>query len=80
VLWLEALLSLFSATQDIALDAYRRELLSEVELFLGKAVHVSAYLVNGLVPGSLTLILADLLPWSSRSTNSCGATDCVARC
>ena len=64
VLWLAALLALFSATQDIALDAYRRELLAEVELGLGNAVHVNAYRVAGLVPGSLSLILADLLPWS----------------
>ena len=64
VLWLAALLALFSATQDIALDANRRELLVEEELGLGNAVHVNAYRVAGLVPGSLSLILADLLPWS----------------
>ena len=64
VLWLAEFLALFSATQDIALDAYRRELLAEVELGLGNAVHVNAYRVAGLVPGSLSLILADLLPWS----------------
>ncbi|MEI7428812.1 MAG: AmpG family muropeptide MFS transporter [Betaproteobacteria bacterium] len=64
VLWLAALLALFSATQDIALDAYRRELLSETELGLGNAVHVNAYRLAGLVPGSLSLILADILPWS----------------
>ena len=64
VLWLATLLALFSATQDIALDAYRRELLSDTELGLGNAVHVNAYRVAGLVPGSLSLILADLLPWS----------------
>ena len=64
VLWVAALLSLFSATQDIALDAYRRELLNEAELGLGNAVHVNAYRLAGLVPGSLSLILADWLPWS----------------
>ncbi|HMM54873.1 MAG TPA: AmpG family muropeptide MFS transporter [Candidatus Desulfobacillus sp.] len=52
-----------SATQDIALDAYRRELLPEAELGLGNAVHVNAYKIAGLVPGSLSLILADHLPW-----------------
>ncbi|MCW5623409.1 MAG: AmpG family muropeptide MFS transporter [Burkholderiales bacterium] len=52
-----------SATQDIAVDAYRRELLGEVELGLGNAVHVNAYRLAGLVPGSLSLILADRLPW-----------------
>src|SRR5574340_911627 len=59
------LLAFFSATQDIALDAYRRELLSDAELGLGNSVHVNAYRIAGLVPGSLSLILADLLPWST---------------
>jgi len=59
------LLALLSATQDIALDAYRRELLSDLELGLGNSVHVNAYRVAGLVPGSLALILADHLAWST---------------
>ena len=57
------LLAFLSATQDIVLDAYRRELLSDVELGLGNAVHVNAYRIAGLVPGSLSLILADFLSW-----------------
>ena len=64
VFWLATLLAVFSATQDIALDAYRRELLRDDELGLGNAVHVNAYKVAGLIPGSLSLILADHLPWS----------------
>jgi MFS transporter, PAT family, beta-lactamase induction signal transducer AmpG len=56
-------LALLGATLDIALDAYRRELLREEELGLGNAVHVNAYKIAGLVPGSLSLILADHLPW-----------------
>jgi PAT family beta-lactamase induction signal transducer AmpG len=63
VLWLATLIALLSATQDIALDAYRREILSDSELGLGNSVHVNAYRVAGLVPGSLSLILADHLPW-----------------
>lgn len=58
-------LAFLSATQDIVLDAYRRELLQEAELGLGNAVHVNAYRVAGLVPGSLSLILADHLPWAT---------------
>jgi PAT family beta-lactamase induction signal transducer AmpG len=58
------LLAFLSATQDIAVDAYRRELLSDSELGLGNAIHVNAYRIAGLVPGSLSLILADHLPWS----------------
>jgi len=57
------LLALLSATLDIALDAYRRELLFDNELGLGNAVHVNAYRISGLIPGSLALILADHLPW-----------------
>ena len=63
ILWLAAGIALLSATQDIALDAYRREILSEQELGLGNSVHVNAYRIAGLVPGSLSLILADRLPW-----------------
>ncbi len=63
VLWLAALLALLSATQDVAVDAFRREILSDEELGLGNAVHVNAYRIAGLIPGSLSLILADRLPW-----------------
>lgn len=62
---LATLLAFLSATQDIAIDAFRRELLSDAELGLGNAVHVNAYRIAGLVPGSLSLILADRMPWSS---------------
>ncbi|MDX9993890.1 MAG: AmpG family muropeptide MFS transporter [Rhodocyclaceae bacterium] len=65
IVWLAALLALVSATADIALDAYRRELLAEHELGLGNSVHVNAYRIAGLVPGSLSLILADHFPWDT---------------
>lgn len=65
VVWLAALLAFVSATADIAFDAYRRELLAEHELGLGNAVHVNAYRIAGLVPGSLSLILADHYPWQT---------------
>ena len=63
IVLLATLLAFLSATQDIALDAYRRELLLDNELGLGNAVHVNAYRISGLIPGSLALILADHLPW-----------------
>lgn len=59
-----SLVAFFSASQDIVLDAYRRELLLDEELGLGNAVHVNAYKLAGLIPGSLSLILADHLDWS----------------
>jgi PAT family beta-lactamase induction signal transducer AmpG len=63
IVLLATLLAFLSATLDIALDAYRRELLFDNELGLGNAVHVNAYRISGLIPGSLALILADHLPW-----------------
>ena len=58
-------IALLSATQDIAIDAFRREILPDHELGLGTSIHVNAYRVASLVPGALALILADHLPWSS---------------
>ncbi len=57
-------IAVFSATQDVAIDAYRREILSDSELGLGNSIHVQAYRIASLVPGSLSLILADSLPWA----------------
>ncbi len=65
VAYLALAVAFFSASQDIVLDAFRRELLSEAELGLGNSVHVNAYRIASLVPGSLALILADHLPWST---------------
>ncbi len=56
--------AIFSASQDIVLDAFRREILDDEVLGLGNAVHVNAYRIAGLVPGSISLILADHLAWS----------------
>jgi PAT family beta-lactamase induction signal transducer AmpG len=53
----------FSASQDIVLDAYRREILPDAELGLGNSIHINAYRLASLIPGSLSLILADHLPW-----------------
>jgi len=63
IAYLSAAVAFFSASQDIVLDAFRRELLLDVELGLGNAIHVQAYRLSGLVPGALGLILADHLPW-----------------
>ena len=61
-----AAVAFFSATQDVALDGYRREILpNDAELGMGNGLHVSANRISSLVPGSLSLILADSLPWSS---------------
>lgn len=63
VAYLAAAVAFFSASQDIVLDAYRRELLPDHELGLGNSIHVQAYRLSGLIPGSLGFILADHMPW-----------------
>jgi PAT family beta-lactamase induction signal transducer AmpG len=63
IAYLATAVAFFSASQDIVLDAFRRELLPDVELGLGNSVHVQAYRLSGLIPGGLALILADRLPW-----------------
>jgi PAT family beta-lactamase induction signal transducer AmpG len=65
IAWLAVALAFFSASQDVAVDAYRREILPDEELGLGNAIHVQAYRISGLVPGALALVLADILPWST---------------
>ncbi len=59
------LLAFVSATQDVVLDAYRRELLNGSEMDMGNGVHVGAYRVASLVPGSLSLYLSDHLAWNT---------------
>ena len=56
-------IAFLSASQDIVIDAYRREILPDNEQGLGGAIHVNAYKVAGMVPGALSLILADLMAW-----------------
>ena len=65
IIALAGTMAFFSASQDIVLDAYRRELLKDAELGIGNSIHVNAYKIAGLIPGSLSLILADHLPWNS---------------
>lgn len=58
-------IAFFSATQDIVLDAYRREILADQELGLGNTIHINAYRVAGLIPGGLSLYLATIYPWKT---------------
>ena len=54
-----------SASQDVVIDAYSREILADNEQGLGAALKVNAYKVAGMVPGALSLILADLMAWQA---------------
>lgn len=65
IIILSLFVAFFAASQDIVLDAFRREILQNNELGLGNAIHVNAYRIAALVPGSLALILADIYPWST---------------
>lgn len=65
VLAITALVTTFlSATQDIAGDAYRTDILSPLELETGASVWVFGYRMALLVTSFLALILADFLPWN----------------
>ena len=65
IMTLSVLVAFLSASQDIVLDAFRREILPDNQLGLGNSIHVNAYRIAALVPGSLSLILSDLMPWHS---------------
>jgi len=54
-----------SSSQDVVIDAYRREILSDPEQGLGAAVIVNAYKAAGLVPSAIGLVLANSMPWQT---------------
>jgi len=58
------LVAFFSASQDIVVDAYRRESLSDLELGLGSALYVNGYRIGMLLAGGGGLILADWLSFA----------------
>lgn len=58
-------IAFLSATQDIAADAYRTDVLEKLEMGAGAAVFILGYRIALLVAGALALILADRIPWSS---------------
>lgn len=63
VVALAATVAFFSASQDIVIDAHRREWLTEEQMGSGTALFVNAYKLSTLVPGSLSLILSDIISW-----------------
>jgi PAT family beta-lactamase induction signal transducer AmpG len=58
------IVTFFSASQDIVIDAYRREDLSDEELGLGSSLYVNGYRVGMLLAGGGGLIMADHMPFS----------------
>ncbi|GJL53462.1 MAG: AmpG family muropeptide MFS transporter [Nitrospirales bacterium] len=53
------LITFFSASQDIVLDAYRREALQDEELGIGSSIFIYGYRLGMLTSGALALFLAD---------------------
>lgn len=64
IIWIVAAIAFFSASQDIVIDAYRRELLPDDELGAGNGFAAQAYRIASFVPGSLGLIMVGFYPWS----------------
>jgi len=58
------LLTFCSASQDIVVDAYRREDLADEELGLGSSFYINGYRVGMLLASGGGLILADHLPFT----------------
>jgi PAT family beta-lactamase induction signal transducer AmpG len=58
------LVAFFSATQDIVIDAYRREDLSDEELGLGSSMYIYGYRLGMLLASGGGLIMADHMPFS----------------
>jgi PAT family beta-lactamase induction signal transducer AmpG len=58
------LVAFFSATQDIVVDAYRREDLPDKELGLGSSLYIFGYRLGTMLAGGGGLIMADHIPWS----------------
>ncbi len=62
---LGAILAFFSSTQDIAVDAYRTEILQVKERGLGSALNVTGYRFALLISGAIALLLADHIGWGN---------------
>lgn len=57
------LVALFSATQDIVVDAWRIDVLTERELGLGASLHVMGYRVGMIAASAGALVLAERISW-----------------
>jgi PAT family beta-lactamase induction signal transducer AmpG len=64
VAFIAFLVTFFSASQDIVVDAYRREDLPDEELGLGSSLYVNGYRFGMLLASGGGLIMADQIPFS----------------
>ncbi len=60
---LALVIAFLAATQDIAIDAYRTDILKDDERGLGAACHVFTYRVAAIISGGLVLVFADFYGW-----------------
>ena len=58
-------IAFLSASQDIAFDAYRADLLTEKERGMGAGISVTAYRIALIVSGAGVLIMADHIGWQA---------------
>jgi PAT family beta-lactamase induction signal transducer AmpG len=65
LLLLGLFLSTCSATQDIAIDAYRIEILKHDERGLGAALSIEGWRLATIASGGFALVLADKIGWQS---------------
>jgi PAT family beta-lactamase induction signal transducer AmpG len=59
------MISLFSASQDVVLDAYRREIMPDEELGLASSLYVNGYRLAMIISGAVALNLADVMAWKN---------------
>lgn len=62
---LAIIVAFFSATQDIVVDAYRREDLADEELGLGSSLYMYGYQLGTLLAYGGGLVMADHMTWTS---------------
>lgn len=53
----------FASSQDIVIDAYRREILDDDELGLGSTIYIQGYRVGMIFAGAMALYLSDEIGW-----------------
>jgi PAT family beta-lactamase induction signal transducer AmpG len=57
-------IALFSASQDVVVDAYRREIMPDEELSMGSSLYVNGYRLAMIVSGALALNMAMAMPFT----------------
>lgn len=58
------IVAFFSASQDIVIDAYRREVLPDEQLGLGSSLYVFAYRLAMLLAGAGAFSMSKRIPWN----------------